>query len=118
MAIMAELVNVIAPIFSNDQGVFLQTIFYPLALFANNSKGKSLELFMDGARYKSRRFDDIPYLDASAAYDNGALVLNVVNRHKDQDIEADFDLQDKQYSGAVERSEFNAPDITPETDVG
>src|SRR4051812_22518174 len=118
MANMAQLVNVIAPIFSNDQGVFLQTIFYPLALFANHSKGKSLELFMDGARYKSKRFDDVPYLDASAAYDNGTLVLNVVNRHKDQAIEADFDLQDKQYNGAVEVSEVNGPDIKAENDFG
>jgi alpha-L-arabinofuranosidase len=118
MANMAQLVNVIAPIFSNDQGLFLQTIFYPLALFANNSKGKSLELFQDGARYKSRRFDDIPYLDMSAAYDNGTLVLNVVNRHRDQAIEADLDLQDKSFAGAVEVSEVNGPDIKSENDFG
>jgi len=118
MANMAQLVNVIAPIFSNDQGVFLQTIFYPLALFANNSKGKSLELFHDGPRYKSRRFEDVPYLDASAAYDNGTLILNVVNRHKDQAVEADFDLQDKQFAGPVEVSEVNGPDIKAENDFG
>src|SRR5262245_38687726 len=86
MANMAQLVNVIAPIFSNDQGIYLQTIYYPLQLFANNAKGKALQLFHDGPRYKSRRFDDIPYLDASAAYDNGTLIVNVVNRHKDQAI--------------------------------
>jgi len=40
MANMAQLVNVIAPIFTNDQGIFLQTIYYPLQLFAANSKGK------------------------------------------------------------------------------
>ena len=43
MANMAQLVNVIAPIFTNDKGMFLQTIYYPLALFANNSKGKALD---------------------------------------------------------------------------
>ena len=84
IANMAQLVNVIAPIFTNDKGMFLQTIYYPLQLFANNSKGKALELFVDSPKYKSKRFDDVPYLDASAAYDNGTLVLNVVNRHRDQ----------------------------------
>ena len=64
IANMAQLVNVIAPIFTNDKGLFLQTIYYPLQLFANNTKGKALELFVDSPKYKSRRFDDVPYLDA------------------------------------------------------
>ena len=36
IANMAQLVNVIAPIFTSDKGMFLQTIYYPLQLFANN----------------------------------------------------------------------------------
>ena len=47
IANMAQMVNVIAPIFTNEKGMFLQTIYYPLQLFANNSQGKSLELFVD-----------------------------------------------------------------------
>jgi alpha-N-arabinofuranosidase len=116
MANMAQLVNVIAPIFTNEKGLFLQTIYYPLQLFASNSKGKSLELFVDSPKYKSRRFDDIPYLDASAAYDNGSLVLNVVNRHRSQPIEAEFEAQDKQFTGAVDAAEVNGPDIKAEND--
>ncbi len=33
--------------------MFLQTIYYPLELFANNSSGKSLELFVDSPTYKT-----------------------------------------------------------------
>ena len=40
IANMAQLVNVIAPIFTNEQGMFLQTIYYPLQLFANNAGEK------------------------------------------------------------------------------
>jgi alpha-L-arabinofuranosidase len=116
IANMAQMVNVIAPIFSNDKGIFLQTIYYPLQMFANNSKGKALELFGECASYKTKRFDEVPYLDASAAYDNGALVLNVVNRHPTQAIEAEIEAQDKQFSGAVEGSEVNGPDITSAND--
>lgn len=116
IANMAQLVNVIAPIFTNEKGLFLQTIYYPLQLFANNSKGKALELFLDSPKYKSRRFDDVPYLDASAAYDNGSLVLNVVNRHRDQAIETEFELEDKQFAGAVAVTEVNGPDIKAEND--
>ena len=116
IANMAQLVNVIAPMFTNDQGMFLQTIYYPLQLFANNTKGKALELFVDSPRYKTARFDGVPYLDASAGWENGSLVLNVVNRHRDQAIEAEVEAQDKQFAGSVAVSEVNGPDIKSEND--
>ncbi len=114
IANMAQLVNVIAPIFTNEKGLFLQTIYYPLQLFANNSKGKALDLFVDSPKYMSPRLGEVPYLDISSAYDNGTLVVNVVNRHKDQPIEAEFEAEDKQFSGAVEVAEVNGPDIKAE----
>src|SRR5205085_1589497 len=99
---MAQLVNVIAPIFTSENGMFLQTIYYPLQLFATNSKGKSLELFVDSPKYTSKHYGDVPYLDTSAAYDNGTLILNAVNRRQDQPIDADLELEDKKFSGIVD----------------
>jgi len=116
IANLAQLVNVIAPIFTNEKELFLQTIYYPLQLFANNSKGKALQLFVDSPKYKSPRFSDVPYLDISAAYDNGTVVINVVNRHRDQAIETEFETEDKQFAGAVAVSEVNGPDIKAEND--
>jgi alpha-N-arabinofuranosidase len=116
IANMAQLVNVIAPIFASGKGIFLQTIYYPLQLFANHSKGKSLELFVDSPKYASKRFGDVPYLDASAADDRGTLVLNVVNRHPDQPIDADIESQDRKFAGPVEVWEVNGPDIKAEND--
>ena len=118
IANMAQLVNVIAPIFTSEKGLFLQTIYHPLQLFANNTRGTALRLFLDCPKYKSRRFDDVPYLDASAGYDKGVLVLNVVNRHRDQPIETEFELQDKQFAGAVDITEVNGPDVKAENDFG
>jgi alpha-L-arabinofuranosidase len=116
IANMAQLVNVIAPIFASEQGIFVQTIYYPLQLFAANTRGKAIELFVDSPRYKTATFDGVPYLDASAAWNNGSLVLNVVNRHRDQAIEAEIETQDKQFAGAVTVSEVNGPDIKAEND--
>src|SRR5262249_5362824 len=118
MANMAQLVNVIAPIFTNEKGLFLQTIYYPLQLFAKNTRGAALDLFMESPKYESKRFGPTPYLSASAGYDNGALVLNVVNRHRDQAIEVEFETQDKQFAGPVEVAEVNGPDIKAENDFG
>jgi alpha-L-arabinofuranosidase len=114
IANMAQLVNVIAPIFTNDNGLFLQTIYYPLQLFATNAKGNALDLFMDAPKYKTRRFDDVPYLDASASFEGGTLVVNVVNRHKEQALATELELEDKAFTGPVEITEINGPDIKAE----
>ena len=48
IANMAQLVNVIAPIFTNEKDLFLQTIYYPLQLFAANTHGTALEFSWTG----------------------------------------------------------------------
>jgi alpha-L-arabinofuranosidase len=114
IANMAQLVNVIAPIFTDEKRIFLQTIYYPLALFAANTKGTALELLVKSPTYPSSTFGEVPHLDASAAIDNGTLVVNVVNRHRDQPVEADIELQDRQFDPSVEVSEVNAADVKAE----
>ena len=118
IANLAQLVNVIAPIFTNDQGLFLQTIYYPLQLFANNMKGNSLQLLTDGPTYKTKRFDSVPYIDASGALDGDQLVLNVVNRHQSQGMDVAIGLEDKNFAGPLSVSEVNGPDIKAENDFG
>jgi alpha-N-arabinofuranosidase len=114
IANMAQLVNVIAPIFTDDKRLFLQTIYYPLALFANNTHGKSLDLLVKCLTYTSSTAGDVPVLDASAALDNGTLIVNVVNRHGDATTETSIELEDKEFAGPVEIQEVNAPGIKSE----
>ncbi len=56
MANMAQLVNVIAPIFTNEEGLFLQTIYYPLQLFAQHVSGTALDVFVDCETYATDEF--------------------------------------------------------------
>jgi alpha-N-arabinofuranosidase len=118
IANMAQLVNVIAPIFTDEKSMYLQTIYYPLQLFAANSSGTALELFVDSPTYKTKKFDGVPYLDTSATHANGTLVLNVVNRHRDQAVETSFEAEDKQFSGQYEVAEVTGPDIKAENTFG
>ena len=118
IANLAQLVNVIAPIFTSEKGMFLQTIYYPLQLFSKNVKGKSLDLLVECPTYKSRRFDTVPYIDASASLEGNSLVVNVVNRHQDQPMEVVIGLEDRDFSGSVMVSEVNGPDIKAENDFG
>jgi alpha-L-arabinofuranosidase len=115
IANMAQLVNVIAPIFTDEKRLFLQTIYYPLALFANNTKGQALDLLVKSPSYKSHDFDEVPHLDTSAALDGKTLVVNIVNRHRNEAVETEIQLEDnREFAGPVEVSEVNAPDIKAE----
>jgi alpha-N-arabinofuranosidase len=73
---------------------------------------------VDSPKYETQRFGPVPYIDSSAAFDNGSLVLNIVNRHRDQPVDVEFEAQDKQFTGAVEVVEVNGPDIKAENDFG
>ncbi len=124
MANMAQLVNVIAPIFAEEDGIFRQTIYYPLQLFAQNMHGgESLDVFVDSDTYDTERFflglgesqaqlQDVPYLDVSAMYkENGEVYICVVNRHRDEAITTDLICQTGAFSGEFEVFEVNGPDI-------
>jgi alpha-N-arabinofuranosidase len=118
IANMAQLVNVIAPIFTNEKGLYLQTIYYPLQLFAANVKGRSLALRVQSPRYASKRFDNIPYIDASGALDGDRLVVNIVNRDRARAMDVAVALEDRRFAGPVSLSEVNGPDIKAENDFG
>ncbi|MEP7106495.1 MAG: alpha-L-arabinofuranosidase C-terminal domain-containing protein [Ferruginibacter sp.] len=122
MANMAQLVNVIAPVFTNETGMFKQTIFYPLQLFANNAFGVSLDVLVDCKRYNTPKFfiglgekttqqSNVPYLDVSATFQNGEIILNVVNRNKDEFITTDILSQNGAFTGNFTVFEVNGPGI-------
>ena len=89
MANMAQLVNVIAPMMITSDKLWLQTIYYPLQLFATHCYGQSLQTLVQCATYDAGDFRQIPYLDVSSVYDakTGDLIINVVNRHADKPFE-------------------------------
>jgi len=129
MANMAQLVNVIGPIFSEEHGMFLQTIYYPLQLFANNMKGTALDLNVDCGTYDTPRFSiglgeqttiqkDVPYLDVSAALNGDEITICVVNRHKDKPLVTDILSQTGDFVGNFKVFEVNGPDIKSFNDFG
>lgn len=118
MANMAQLVNVIAPIFSTKEGSWYQTIFYPLQLFATHCHGTSLDTFVDCDTY-ALGGERIPYLDVSAAYDGeaGEVIVNVTNRHREQAITTDILCQTGRFDGKATVYEVNGPDIKAENSM-
>ncbi|MDR1865829.1 MAG: alpha-N-arabinofuranosidase [Bacteroidales bacterium] len=119
MANMAQLVNVIAPIFSTPEGSWRQTIFYPLELFANHCHGTALQTFTDCETYRLRA-EDIPYLDVSSAYNEETreVIINVVNRSENNAIATDIISQTGVFGGKAKVFEVNGQNIKDENSAG
>ncbi|TFH06418.1 MAG: alpha-N-arabinofuranosidase [Spirochaetales bacterium] len=93
IACLAQLVNVIAPIMTQDGGdAWRQTIFYPFAQASNNGRGVSLHPVVDTPRYDSSEIEGVPILDTSAVLgDDGAITIFAVNRGETElDVTIDY----------------------------
>ena len=95
IACLAQLVNVIAPIFTKTGGgAFRQTIFYPFAAMSKYARGNALKPIIECGKYDCKDFTDVPYLESVASYDeeNGEIALFVVNRSMEEDVLLDVSL--------------------------
>jgi len=97
MANLAQTVNVIPCIEASPDGMFLQSIYWPLWLAGNLAGPILVDCWTDVQGYE---VDFLPgqkltYLDAAATLDPASkrLVLSVVNAHRSEDIEAKIDTQ-------------------------
>jgi alpha-N-arabinofuranosidase len=80
IACLAQLINVIAPVMTNENGLFRQTIYYPYVWALQNARGKVLNVLVESPTYDVKGLDAVPYLDAVATNDNGKTSLFVLNR--------------------------------------
>ena len=91
IACLAQLINVIAPIMTNSDGLFRQTIYYPYSWALQYAKGAVLDLLVESSTYDVPGIAKVPYVDAVMTLDETArtATLFVLNRDlsKAQDIE-------------------------------
>lgn len=96
MACMAQLINVIAPIMTeNGGGVWKQTIFYPYYYTSVYGHGTVLHSMVESPKYDSKDFTDVPYLDQSVVYneETDELVIFAINRHLENTLLVDVDIR-------------------------
>lgn len=88
MANIATMVNAIGTIFTSDQGMFLQTIYFPMMLYRRECGSQALACQVESPTFSSKSFKDVPYLDVSASLDDDKkrLAVTVVNRHRSKPI--------------------------------
>lgn len=116
MANIAQIVNVIAPIFTNEQGLFLQTIFHPFELYASLCGDIALDVFWQGDTFSGGGYSGLRALDVSATLDAAGrkLSLFVVNRSQSEALETTISLADAVFAGNVSATVVNGPDIKAE----
>jgi alpha-N-arabinofuranosidase len=102
---LAQIVNVIAPLVTNETSVLRQSIYYPYAWALKYARGKVLDLQIESETYPIRaeglradfaRDDQVPYLDAAATLDpaDGQVSLFLLNRDTESEREVTIDWRD------------------------
>jgi alpha-L-arabinofuranosidase len=107
IANLAQLVNVIAPIFTSPQGLYYQTIFHPFRLYAELMQAQALDVCVDcdvhvlspeqeTSPWPHRVADLGPFkqLDVAATCDSAgrAIALGVVNRDRERAVTTQIEL--------------------------
>ena len=96
IACLAQLVNVIAPIMTQNGGsAWRQTIFYPYLHASLYGRGAALDLRVQSPIYDNKEFGAVPLLDAVATL-NGeeeTATIFAVNRSQDSSLTLEGDLR-------------------------
>ena len=114
MANLAQIVNVIAPIFTNKEGLFLQPIYYPIAEYGKQRGNLALDALVTSPKLKSAAgHPGLNVLDVSVTYnkDRSEIYVNVLNRSKSDDVTARVENVEGNLGGSVDVWEMNQSDF-------
>jgi alpha-N-arabinofuranosidase len=94
---LAQLVNVIAPIMTDENGLFRQTIYYPYSWALAYASGAVLSLLVESATYGVSGMGEVPYLDVAGTFDpqDGKTSLFILNRDLAQAHEVEVNWEDQ-----------------------
>ena len=96
IACMAQLVNVIAPIMTENGGkAWRQTIYYPFMHASAFGRGSVLQPVVYSPVYDSKDYEEVPYLEAVAVVneENDELTIFAVNRDTDNVLGLECDMR-------------------------
>lgn len=114
MACIAQLVNVIAPIMTENGGsAWAQTIFYPFMYASNYGRGTVMNAPVKCDTYNTKRFGDVPYVETSVVYnqEDNTIAVFAINRSLDDDIELDITCEDFGNVEVLEQVVLNNDDL-------
>lgn len=112
LANLAQLVNVIAPIVTSKDGMFLQTIYWPLLEYGKQRGNVALDALATSPKYNYNG-RQLGYLDVSTTYDpkSHRVFVNVLNRSMTSDLTTRVESVEGQVSSEVGVWELNHSDL-------
>jgi alpha-N-arabinofuranosidase len=84
IANLAQIVNISAPILTRGEQILLQSIYYPLLIYAQRRDGIALQPIVRGPGYDSPSYGFVHTIDTSAILGNGVLHTFLVNRSTEE----------------------------------
>jgi alpha-L-arabinofuranosidase len=122
VACLAQLINVIAPLVTNDTGVLRQSIYYPYSWALTYAKGRVLDLRVESEMYPIRsaglqadfaRNDQVPFVDLAATLDapNGQATVLMLNRDTAGEREVALDWGDIRPARMLVCETLTGPDL-------
>ena len=119
---LAQIVNVIAPLVTNETSVLRQSIYYPYAWALKYAQGKVLDLLVESETYPIKaeglradfaRADRVPFLDVVATIDpqNGRVCLLMLNRDLESERELVLDWRDPTPARVLACETLTGPDL-------
>jgi alpha-N-arabinofuranosidase len=113
IANQAQLVNVIAPIRSEENGpAWRQTIFWPFARIAQLARGRILRLAVESSQVSTAKFGDVDAVDAAATWDeeSGRVALFLANRSMDEEAAVTLELRGLGVTGVRDAEVLTLPE--------
>tara|TARA_Y100001970_G_scaffold5054_1_gene5755 strand:- start:31655 stop:33139 length:1485 start_codon:yes stop_codon:yes gene_type:complete len=95
IANIAQIVNTIAPIITNEQGFLIQSTFFPFQMISQNGKGTALKIVIDGPGYDSQSYGYVNYIDVSAVWNKDKLNIFLINRCLTDNLKLSIELGDR-----------------------
>jgi alpha-L-arabinofuranosidase len=113
IACLAQLVNVIAPIMTNETGLFQQTIYYPYSWALQFAKGAILNLLVESSTYDVSGMDQVPHVDVAGSLDHGdgKLTLFLLNRDLSKAHEVEIVWEDAAPARVISSSIMTGDDL-------
>ena len=113
IACLAQLVNVIAPLMTDADGLLRQTIYYPYSWALQFARGAVLSLLVESSTYEVSGLDPVAHLDVAACYDqsNGKIATFILNRDLSQAHEVEVVWEDAAPARVITASVLAGDDL-------
>jgi alpha-N-arabinofuranosidase len=113
LACLAQLINVIAPIMTNGNGLFRQPIFYPYNWALQYARGSVLEILVESPLYEVSGMGHVPYLDVAGTVsaEDGKTSLFILNRDLSSAHTVELNWEDKMPGRVLTASVLTGSDL-------